>query len=135
LRYSRHGLLGGDSRRRFGRRRDRCHGGPRLGCLSRNRNWLRCGFSRGRWGYGHRLRSGRGWLGLRWRRRQSGDQLAFQVFGSDFVEAAGGDPGFFNAQFLGDGKDDLAFDPKFLSDLVNANGHMCLWRSSRLASR
>jgi hypothetical protein len=46
----------------------------------------------------------------------------FQVFAGDFIQRTGRDFGG-NAQFLGFGKNLLAFDAKFLCYIVNTNGH------------
>ena len=90
--------------RRFGRFQDRF------------RRWRRRDFSggRGRWRW-------------RWRRRQAFGQFFCKILAGNFIERTGGDLGG-NAQFLGLGKDLLAFDAKLLCYIVNPNGH-----SSRFA--
>jgi hypothetical protein len=54
-------------------------------------------------------------------------QLQFEELPGDFIKRTGRDSGG-NPQFLGLGKDLLAFDAKFLCYIVNTNGH-----SSRFA--
>jgi hypothetical protein len=49
-------------------------------------------------------------------------QLLFEELPGDFIQRAGRDFGG-NAQFLGLGKDLLAFDAKSLCDVVYTNGH------------
>src|SRR5205823_3781549 len=75
----------------------------------------------------------RDWFSGRWRasrlRRWSkfGGEMAFEKFCGDFIQRTGGNPRGGNAQFLGLGKDFLAFDSKFLCYIVNTNGHnFCL---------
>jgi len=50
-------------------------------------------------------------------------QLLLQIFRGDFIERTRRDLGPGDAQFPGLDKDVLAFDSKFLRDVVNTNGH------------
>jgi hypothetical protein len=49
--------------------------------------------------------------------------MVLEKFSGDFIQRAGGDARAGNAQFLGLGKDLLAFDSKLLCYVVNTNGH------------
>jgi hypothetical protein len=72
----------------------------------------------------HRCRPGGFAGGKRFRSGRLVAELFLEVFGGDLVEGAGGNPGIRDAEILGFGKDDLAFDAKLLGYVINANGHI-----------
>ena len=49
--------------------------------------------------------------------------MTLEKFSGDFIQRTGRNARAGNAQFLGLGKDFLAFDSKFLCYVVNTNGH------------
>jgi hypothetical protein len=59
-------------------------------------------------------------------RRQRPAKLLLQVRRGDLVQRTGRHPGAGDAQFFCLGKHFLAFDPQFLGDIVNPNGHRFL---------